>query len=111
MDTQTAFLVSTAEVWISEPDTQTPIFLGFLSGRRIGNTAVGRGFVNSFFFPNFGYFPSRKIAKFTLNFWPVRVHEKPSFRYVPSTFFANFNNGFREIPDGERERPKHDDDN
>ena len=30
MDTQTAVLVSTAEVWISAPDTQTPIFLGFL---------------------------------------------------------------------------------
>ena len=27
---QTAVLVSTAEVWISAPDTQTPIFLGFL---------------------------------------------------------------------------------
>ena len=31
VDTQTAVLVSTAEVWISAPDTQTPIFLGFLS--------------------------------------------------------------------------------
>ena len=30
VDTQTAVLVSTAEVWISAPDTQTPIFLGFL---------------------------------------------------------------------------------
>ena len=30
VDTQTAVLVSTAEVWISGPDTQTPIFLGFL---------------------------------------------------------------------------------
>ena len=29
VDTQTAVLVSTAEVWISAPDTQTPIFLGF----------------------------------------------------------------------------------
>ena len=27
VDTQTAVLVSTAEVWISAPDTQTPIFL------------------------------------------------------------------------------------
>ena len=26
-------------------------------------------------------------AKSSLNFWPVRVHEKPSFRYIPSTFF------------------------
>ena len=40
-------------------------------------------------FPNLGHFPPRKIAKFTLKFWPVRVHEKPSFRYVPSTFFAS----------------------
>ena len=30
VDTQTAVLVSTAGVWISAPDTQTPIFLGFL---------------------------------------------------------------------------------
>ena len=30
VDTQTAALVSTAEVWISAPDTQTPILLGFL---------------------------------------------------------------------------------
>ena len=30
VDTQTAVLVSTAEVWISAPDTQTPTFLGFL---------------------------------------------------------------------------------
>ena len=30
VDTQTAVLVSTAEVWIPAPDTQTPIFLGFL---------------------------------------------------------------------------------
>ena len=29
-DTQTAVLVSTAEVWISARDTQTPSFLGFL---------------------------------------------------------------------------------
>ena len=30
VDTQTAVLVSRVEVWISAPDTQTPIFLGFL---------------------------------------------------------------------------------
>ena len=24
-----------------------------------------------------------------MDFWPVRVHKKPSFRYVPSTFFAH----------------------
>ena len=30
VDTQTAVLVSTAEVWISAPNTQTTIFLGFL---------------------------------------------------------------------------------
>ena len=30
VDTQTAVLVSAAEVWISAPDTQTPIFVGFL---------------------------------------------------------------------------------
>ena len=30
VDTQTAVLVSTAEVGISAPDTQTPFFLGFL---------------------------------------------------------------------------------
>ena len=39
-------------------------------------------------FSEFRSFSPRKIAKFSLNFWPVRVHEKPSFRYVPSTFFA-----------------------
>ena len=30
VDNQTAVLVSTAEVWISAPDTQTPSFVGFL---------------------------------------------------------------------------------
>ena len=30
VDIQTAVLVSNAEVWISAPDTQTPIFLGLL---------------------------------------------------------------------------------
>ena len=30
VDTQTAVLISTAEVWISAPDTQAPISLGFL---------------------------------------------------------------------------------
>ena len=30
-----------------------------------------------------------KNSKFSLNFWPVRVHKKPSFRFVPITFFAN----------------------
>ena len=30
VDTKTAVLISTAEAWISAPDTQTPIFLGFL---------------------------------------------------------------------------------
>ena len=39
-------------------------------------------------FSEFRSFTPRKIAKFSLNFWPVRVHEKPSFRYVPSTFSA-----------------------
>ena len=37
----------------------------------------------------FGPDSLRKTAKFNLNFWAVRVHERPSFRYVPSTFFAN----------------------
>ena len=31
---------------------------------------------------------SRKVAKLSLNFWPVRVRKRPSFRYVPSTFFS-----------------------
>ena len=39
------------------------------------------------FFPNAGHLPW-KSAKFSLNFWPVRLHEKPSFRHVLSTFFA-----------------------
>ena len=39
-----------------------------------------------------GSLSARKTAKFSLNFWPVRVHEKPSFRYVPSTFLANKQN-------------------
>ena len=55
------------------------------------NIAVGRGFVNSSFFRIRVSFSPRKIAKFSLNFWPVRVHEKPSFRYVASTFFAKRN--------------------
>ena len=46
---------------------------GCISGRRIRNIAVGRGFVNSSF-SEFRSFSSRKTAKFSLNFWPVRVH-------------------------------------
>ena len=34
VDTQTAVLGSTAEVWISAPDAQTPSFLGFLGKDR-----------------------------------------------------------------------------
>ena len=54
MDTQTAVLVSTAEVWISAPDTQTPVFLGFLGIHRLGVTAdfgfsAGRRKVLGFF--------------------------------------------------------------
>ena len=48
---------------------------------------VGRGFVNSSFVRIQVVFP-RKRANFSFNFWPVRVHEKPSFHYVPSTFVA-----------------------
>ena len=40
-------------------------------------------------FSKSGHFPLEKAAKFSLNFWPVRVHEKPAFRYVPGTFVAN----------------------
>ena len=56
VDTQTAVLVSTAEVWISAPDTQTPIFLGFLG-------------IHSWlwFFcretKSFGYFPEVPVTK------------------------------------------------
>ena len=59
-----------------------------MSGRRIGKIAVGRGFANSSLF-QIQVISPRKVAKFSLNFWPVRVHEKPSFRYVPNTLFAN----------------------
>ena len=52
------------------------------------NIVVGRGFMISAF-SKFRSFAPRKIAKFSLNFWPARVHEKPSFRYVASTFFTN----------------------
>ena len=64
-----------------------------ISGRRTGNIAVRRrGFVKtSFFFSEFGSFSLEKTAKFSLNFRPVRVHEKPSSRYVPSAFFAHSN--------------------
>ena len=58
-----------------------------ISGGKNGNIAVGRGFVNSSFFGIQVIFPYTEIAKLNLNFWPVRDHEKPSFRYVPSTFF------------------------
>ena len=56
VDTQTAVLVSTAEVWISALDTQTPIFLGFLG-------------IHSWlwFFcretKSFGYFPEVPVTK------------------------------------------------
>ena len=55
--------------------------------------AVRRGFVKNplFFFRIQVIFP-RNTAKFSLNFWPAGVHEKPSFRYAPSAFFAKKKN-------------------
>ena len=65
VDTKTAVLVSTAEVWISAPDTQTPIFLGFqgihswlwffLSGDKI-----------------FGYFPEVPITEIRVSAAPYK---------------------------------------
>ena len=57
VDTQTAVLISTAEVWISAPDTQTPISLGFLGMH---------SWLWFFFLPgekNFGYFPEVPVTK------------------------------------------------
>ena len=56
VDTQTAVLISTAEVWISAPDTRTPIFLGF------------SGYTRWLWFfrretKNFGYFPEVPVWK------------------------------------------------
>ena len=55
-DTQTAVLVSTAEVWVSAPDTQTPILFGF------------RGIHSWLWFfcretKIFGYFPEVPVTK------------------------------------------------
>ena len=47
-------------------------------------------FRDSSFFSNSGHLPVEKKTKFSLNFWSVKNHERPSFRYVPSTFFAEF---------------------
>ena len=59
------------------------------SSSRTGNIAVRRGFVkNLFSLENSGNSPLEK-TKFSFNFRPIRVHEKPSFRYVPCMFFAN----------------------
>ena len=43
------------------------------SRRRNGNIVVGREFVNTAVFRIQVIFP-RKVAKFSLNFWPMRVH-------------------------------------
>ena len=57
------------------------------SGSRIWEHGGREGLVNSSFFRNLVIFPG-KVARFSLNFWLVRVHEKPYFRYVPSTLSA-----------------------
>ena len=72
MDTQTAVLISTVEVWISAPDTQTPIFLGFLG-------------IHSWlwFFcretKSFGYFTEVHVTK-------IRVSAPPSYKNPTVTF-------------------------
>ena len=59
--------------------------------RRPRNIAVRRRFVKTSEFSfEFRSFCPRKIAKFSLSFWPVRVHEKPSFCYAPNALFACF---------------------
>ena len=56
VDTRTAVLVSTAEVWISAPDTQTPIFLVFwVSTADFGFSAGTRKFSD--------FFPEVPVAK------------------------------------------------
>ena len=83
--------------WISVEDFSWHFFCQneektSVGGRSTGNLAVRRGFVKALFFfsfPNSGHFPGlEKTAKFNLDFWPERVHGKPCFHYVPSTFFA-----------------------
>ena len=56
VDTQTAVLVSTAEVWISAPDAQTPTSLCFL-----GYTQLTLVFLSGE--KNFGYFPEMPVTK------------------------------------------------
>ena len=70
------------------------VFFGVLFTRDLSGTARQADSHESLEFPIrkfllFSEFRScspRNIAKFSLNFWPVRIHEKPSLRYVPSTF-------------------------
>ena len=47
-DTQTAVLLCTAEVWISVPDTQTSVFLGFLGIHRCFWVPLGDKFFQIF---------------------------------------------------------------
>ena len=69
--------------------------LDFISGRRTGSIAVRTGFRKKkkepLFFLEFTSFSQKKQQNIYLNFWPVRDHEKPSFRYVLITFFAILN--------------------
>ena len=58
-------------------------------------------------FSNLKVFPikiisHRKLAKFSLHIWPIRVWEKPSFRYVPGAFF--FRKSRPEIPEKSKRR-------
>ena len=86
MDTQTAVLVSTTEVWISAPDTQTPIFLRFswytqltlvfLPGKKI-----------------FGYFPEVPVTK-------IRVSAPAPYKNPTVIFLLGEGKGESEAPEG-----------
>ena len=65
VDTQTVVLVSTAEVWISAPDTQTPIFLVFWVYTADFGFSAGRQKQKVI-----GYFPDVPVMK-------IRVRKKP----------------------------------
>ena len=85
VDTQTAVFVSTAEIWISGPDTQPPIFLGFLG-------------IHSWlwFFcrdtKSFGYFPEVPVTKIRVS--APALYKNPTVIPPRSKFSFSLENFF-----------------
>ena len=91
VDTQTAVLVSTAEVWISAPDTQTPIFLGFWVSTADFGFSAGRRKVSDIFLRclsrKFGSQHQLRIK--TLPSWTCLQAQRPKESARAKRDFAN----------------------